>query len=330
MPTYLIHGFRWHRANIRIYIILNNVEEAASEWLMAPNTSNALLNSFYTQFDFLPPSTPGPIELSSPEPSPIDPLPAPAKSSPRTLTKRDKRSMLSLKSSRSLGKTPSNGPNTSSNSGPETSHSRPASGVGNSNGKAPQKKEPEKSLRFNQWSVVKLVEQYDPDDMFTKSQPWAYVSDYMVEVGLGVSIAEEIDKYKKWLAEKELVPPCGVNESELKMSPREIRKRNQRAGWFDKLKENLEKGEEMGWYVVVCGDEERWVPPEEESDEEKSAEDEIEDPPPKTPVSARIKGFFSKRRTESDSSTMDTNSVGPRGQSRGDDSTHESVRNNNV
>jgi len=68
MPTYLIHGFRWQHALIRIHIILHDLEDAAPEWVMAPATSVILLNSFYTLYDFLPPSNP---------PSATSPLPPP-------------------------------------------------------------------------------------------------------------------------------------------------------------------------------------------------------------------------------------------------------------
>ncbi|MCJ1257037.1 hypothetical protein MMC24_004862 [Lignoscripta atroalba] len=45
MPVYLVHGFRWPRAAIRIHIILNNVEDAAAEYIMSPTTSAALMNN---------------------------------------------------------------------------------------------------------------------------------------------------------------------------------------------------------------------------------------------------------------------------------------------
>lgn len=46
MPTYLLHGFRWPRPLIRIHIILQNLDDAAAEWLMAPPTTSALLLNF--------------------------------------------------------------------------------------------------------------------------------------------------------------------------------------------------------------------------------------------------------------------------------------------
>lgn len=46
MPTYLLHGFRWPRQLIKIHIILQNLEDAAAEWLMAPNSTLELLKNF--------------------------------------------------------------------------------------------------------------------------------------------------------------------------------------------------------------------------------------------------------------------------------------------
>ena len=46
MPTYLLHGFRWPRPLIRIHVILQNLEDAAAEWLVAPKTTLALLKNF--------------------------------------------------------------------------------------------------------------------------------------------------------------------------------------------------------------------------------------------------------------------------------------------
>lgn len=40
MPTYLMHGFRWSRPLIRIHIILQNLDDAAAEWVVGKNPSN--------------------------------------------------------------------------------------------------------------------------------------------------------------------------------------------------------------------------------------------------------------------------------------------------
>lgn len=46
MPVYLLHGFRWPRPLIRIHIILQNLDDAAAEWLVAPGTTQTMLDNF--------------------------------------------------------------------------------------------------------------------------------------------------------------------------------------------------------------------------------------------------------------------------------------------
>ncbi|OJJ87566.1 uncharacterized protein ASPGLDRAFT_22416 [Aspergillus glaucus CBS 516.65] len=49
MPVYLLYGFRWPRAGftgVRVYIVLNNLENATAEYLQQPETARLLLESF--------------------------------------------------------------------------------------------------------------------------------------------------------------------------------------------------------------------------------------------------------------------------------------------
>ena len=46
MPTYLLHGFRWPRPLIRIHIVMQDMDDAAPEWLVAPGTTLALQKNF--------------------------------------------------------------------------------------------------------------------------------------------------------------------------------------------------------------------------------------------------------------------------------------------
>ena len=50
MPTWLVHGFRWPRNAIRIHIILQDLEDCAAEWLMAPATIAQLTENFKKQY----------------------------------------------------------------------------------------------------------------------------------------------------------------------------------------------------------------------------------------------------------------------------------------
>lgn len=47
MPVYVLHGFRWPRPAIRIHIILNNLDDAAAEYLVLPKTSAALKQNLH-------------------------------------------------------------------------------------------------------------------------------------------------------------------------------------------------------------------------------------------------------------------------------------------
>lgn len=49
MPVYMLYGFRWPRAGftgIRVYIVLNNLEDATAEYVQKPITNKLLLESF--------------------------------------------------------------------------------------------------------------------------------------------------------------------------------------------------------------------------------------------------------------------------------------------
>ncbi|KAF2149748.1 hypothetical protein K461DRAFT_280968 [Myriangium duriaei CBS 260.36] len=47
MPVYLLHGFKWPRPLIRIHIILQNLDDAAAEWLIAPVTTEVMTENFW-------------------------------------------------------------------------------------------------------------------------------------------------------------------------------------------------------------------------------------------------------------------------------------------
>lgn len=189
MPTWLVHGFRWPRSLIRIHVILQNLDDAAPEWLLAPPTAAALLANFSALYPEIMPSLP--------------------------------------------------------------------------------------SLRF--------IEQYDPNDLISKDQPFAYVCDQVHEVTLGVDVDDVRGKGVANEAWEALV----------------------------ELRDKIAPGEKVGWFVVVCGDMERWAPHYDESEEEESqisqssqrsstvrveeeerASDEVKRP-------KGIKKWFSSRRSKS-------------------------------
>jgi hypothetical protein len=272
MPTYLVHGFRWPRAAIRIHIILFDLEDAAAEWIVAPASAITILNSFYTLYDFLPPSQPSVAPTSTTIP------PVPSLLEPTNAKKQ-----------------------------------RPVAGT--RQGSDGQRK----ALRFNDWSVVKLLEQYDPSEESNPSQPYAYVADYIVPVTLSLDIGAEMAAYEeKQRAEaQQLLSPTVSSPqpapssngtsgaASTGLSEREMKRKSRRLGWFEKLRDQLAKTESIGWYVVVCGDEERMVPDLsglkiEVGEKGKAGDDDL---PPKTPRSAGMRGFFSKKDRRPSGST---------------------------
>lgn len=75
----------------------------------------------------------------------------------------------------------------------------------------------------------------------------------MIRIDLGISIAEEINKYEALKRAEEI----SVNGTAGELSAREIRRKSRQLGWIEKLRDGLQQGGELGWFVVVCGDEER-------------------------------------------------------------------------
>ncbi|KAF4965785.1 hypothetical protein FSARC_6456 [Fusarium sarcochroum] len=197
MPTYLCHGFRWHRRDIRIFVILNDLEDAAPNWIIAPATSSCILAQLYTKYDFLPELTP-----------PTTPT-QPSVSVSKKLKPKDQHDHI------------------------DDDHSVPTSRV----------PDVEDGVLMHSWSAVKLLEEFDTDEMVTASRPYAYVADYVVRVDLSVDVAGQMAKY---------YDKMGGDD-----------------GWIVKLRNELQKGESVRWYVVVCGDEVREVPGESDAEDDE-------------------------------------------------------------
>ena len=93
-----------------------------------------------------------------------------------------------------------------------------------------KKQYPEQLARL---PALRFIEQYDPEDEYTKDQPYAYVCDQVTEIRLGVDIDD--------------VRGVGV----------------QSEAWaaLVELRDKVAPGEKVGWFIVVNGDLERWAPP---------------------------------------------------------------------
>ncbi|KAK2932793.1 hypothetical protein FoTM2_007252 [Fusarium oxysporum f. sp. vasinfectum] len=204
MPTYLCHGFRWHRRDIRIFVILNDLEDAAPNWVLAPASSYCILDQLHAKYDFLP-------ELSPPT--------TPTQKSTSAKNANIKKQFDHV----------------------DDDHALPTSRVSDA----------EDPVLMHSWSPVKLLEEFDVDEMVTACRPYAYVADYVVRVDLSVDVAGQMAKYYDKMAGED--------------------------GWIMKLRNELQKGEPVRWYVVVCGDDVREVPGKSDEEEKEVGYEQIRD-----------------------------------------------------
>lgn len=200
MPTYLCHGFRWSRASIRLFVILADLEDAASDWLAGRRTSALVVGYLHNAFDFIP----LPADLEEPK------------------------------------------------SQDSSSHSDDDATVCSE----------EADFELAEKSELKLLEEFNVEERSEPSRPFAYVADYAVRIDLSANVGEEMAKYERISKAR--------GES-----------------WLAKLRDYLEDGADIMWYVVVCGDEERPVP---EGNPDDNAEEDVKTPTEdlsKTPAESR-------------------------------------------
>ena len=231
---YLCHGFRWHRDAIRFFVIVQDIDDAAPSWVMAPRSSAALVSQFYELFEFLPyrggfgrPST------SHDSISGLDrqtELAQAGAGSPvrGTSFKRGKSPRIAPKTvQRDKSPTPDT---------PQTTD--PAAG-----------EEPP----ISDWSAVALLEEFDPTNLSVASGPWAYVADHVVRVDTSVSAVEEMLRYEALEKSRGIRAMSGSSDETL----RKPDTAGEEAGWLQRLRGKLQANEPIRWYVVVCDDEDR-------------------------------------------------------------------------
>ncbi|KAK7982108.1 hypothetical protein PG988_004346 [Apiospora saccharicola] len=206
MPTYLCHGFRWHRKSIRYFVVIQDLDDAAPEWIVARQSAFAFL-----------------FETNERDDARVDRA--------RDTWSNRIRDNASRSRSRSRTRT-----------------------CGRNNVAVTRASTPEPDVTFNDWSVVKLLEEYDPNNESQLNGPWAYVADHIVRVDTSASIAEEMMKYEERMKSEKVKAMTGPSD-ETGRKPNSSG--NKKPGWFEMLRDNLQRTEEIKWYVVVCGDEER-------------------------------------------------------------------------
>ncbi|KAF2971226.1 hypothetical protein GQX73_g2370 [Xylaria multiplex] len=278
MPTYLCHGFRWHRKSVRYYVVKHDIEDAATEWVMAPGSEAALIEHFYSRFNFLPSANPPPSRHA----------PSPAYRKHHHAPSNDSSYVSRTSSSEYHGSedpTNSNGNGTKLRSRSASRQSSKSLNRPRTSGRdettpfpplpllSPSSIATKKSDYFDNASPIRLLEEFDPKDESVASGPWAYVADHVIRVSTSVSIADEMFRYE---ARMKRDPNRAMHGPSDEYGRKVFGAGSRKSGWLEKLRDQLQRGESIRWYVVVCGDEERENPTGyDEEDELLEEEDEL-------------------------------------------------------
>jgi hypothetical protein len=238
MPTYLCHGFRWQRRSVRVYVILQNLDDASPEWIIPARSSRCILKSFYEVFDFLPYCSP---KLGSDTPPPEG-------------NREGSTSTKDRSQSRGRGRSQSQSTGQSRSQSRATQHQPlpPVPGIADDSSSSSAASSAEDEFSAQSWSAIKLLEEYDPNDLSAVSRPYAYVADYAVRIDLSCSIVDEIARYEQQQLQSSF-PAISIPSRNSPVKG---------AGWFEQLRDQLQRGEEIRWYVVVNNDEVRDWPDE--------------------------------------------------------------------
>ncbi|KAM7185044.1 hypothetical protein V8F33_012657 [Rhypophila sp. PSN 637] len=273
MPTYLCHGFRWQRRSIRVYVVVQNLDDASPEWIIPAKSSQCILESFYNLFEFLPYRAPPSRSSGGWSAYPDDSEDA---SNSRTSQSRSR-----SHSRRSFSRSRSRAHSTSREEvPPPLPNPLPMAKETNHNGR-------EDDISSQDWSIVKLLEEYDPLNLNEVSRPYAYVADYVKRIDLSASICDEIQQYEARLRTQKDDASAAMNLSagqdwasdetarHNSTSKKSKKQSGGSGGWLEQMRDQLQRGEEIKWYVVVNGDEVRdWpdeLPPVQKSEVKRSA-----------------------------------------------------------
>ncbi|KAK9422848.1 putative Developmental regulator protein [Seiridium unicorne] len=268
MPAYLCHGFRWHRKSVRYFVILQDVEDAAPEWIVAPKSAEAILESLYNLHDFIPAcaqsraaTSLAPYDAQNSGPN-ADMYKVNIDSSSSSDEERrgrlgddmfkNKRSVSAARQ-RSISTTRLRKPGKR----PETLPVPPRPVQAPPPLYSPLPPESERNGPFNNWSTIKMLEEYDPSNELVMNGPWAYLSDYVVRIDTSVSPMEEMVRYEERMKAQKFKAMSGSSD-ETGRKVKTVGSKN--AGWLEKLRDQLQQEEPIKWYVVMCGDEERSFP----------------------------------------------------------------------
>lgn len=144
------------------------------------------------------------------------------------------------------------------------------------------------------------------------SAPWAYVADHVIRVGTSVSVADEMFRYESRMKRD---PNRAMHGPSDEYGRKVVGAGSKKAGWLEKLRDQLQRGESIKWYVVVCGDEERYNPTGfedegellEEEEEEEYEEEECEASSARSQDRTWLRQSQSTQSTEATTMTTATN-----------------------
>ncbi|KAH6635440.1 hypothetical protein B0J18DRAFT_47626 [Chaetomium sp. MPI-SDFR-AT-0129] len=271
MPTYLCHGFRWQRPSICIFVILQNLEDASPHWIISAKSSQCILDSFYEKFDFLPDCSPTSGSSTPTKGVDVDDDDDTVRSGP-FLPANGPNNVKDRSQSRGRvgdrSRSQSTHQSRSHSDATQRRVSSPGTAGDDGSGITASSTSARDALAGQSWSAVKLLEEFDPKDLTAVSQPHAYVADYAVRIDLSCSIVDEIAKYEQQQAQNTR-PAVSIPQSKdsLEQSGK---------GWLENLRDELQREEQIRWYVVVNDDEVRdWE--ENDSELESIAEQGAED-----------------------------------------------------
>ena len=325
MPTYLCHGFRWHRPSIRTFVIVQNLDDVSPDWIARPGTTRALIDVFYNLFPFLPARD---VEADA-EAEVATVLAAQKEAAQKAIAaaaaaeERGRKQAEAASASRSKSK-PRKDKKVKEKDTASEPHAMPpiaptgpganafaaAAAAMRENiestppGKCPVPVLPanfpvpvqpgvppdgvvrrsdgrDVVLALQDKSCIKLLEEYDSDRLDEWTRPHAYVADYVTRIDLSVSIVDEMARYERlqqqrWRREAKTKdgqpsmagpadegPAFATLGGSLSGGTSEggrgntLTKKKKLAGWLEMVRDQLQRGEEIRWYIVVNNDEKR-------------------------------------------------------------------------
>ncbi|KJR85686.1 uncharacterized protein SPSK_08923 [Sporothrix schenckii 1099-18] len=305
MPTYLCHGFRWHRPSIRVFVIVQDLEDASPDWVVRPATTRSLLDAFGRLFDFLPTQ-----DLETDAEAEAAAVVAAAAAAAQKAAEATAAAAASASEQRGRRQSISQAARAKSKSRKDKKDKEKAAKVKEKNdaagtpgaaGAAPlsgptpvagvtrRNDGRDEVLARQDRSPIKLLEEHDTQRLDEMSRPHAYVADYVARIDLSASIVDEMARYERlqqqrWRREQKtkdgfpsmagpseegasLGAALGAGEGSGGGSGATLTKRKKGSGWLEQLRDQLQRGEDIRWYVVVNDDEDRAYPGEVEGEE---------------------------------------------------------------